>query len=70
MARVNVPALNTAQEIDDRARAIKWELSGMVWKAAEEIGCLDQYIVLSSMAIMRREIINMFYDNAIFARRR
>lgn len=60
----------TDAEIDRRAFSIKWEISGMAWKAAEEIGCFDQYVVLASIAVMRRQILNLFYDNAIFARRR
>ena len=58
----------TDAEIDQRAWSIKWEISGMAWKAAEEIGCLDQYIAQASMSIMRREIIRIFKRASVFAR--
>ena len=65
-------SLNTTdwrEQIERSAFAARWEISGMAWKAAADIGCLDEFIHVSTMAWMRREIINMFADNAFFARR-
>lgn len=60
----------TDAEIDKRAFAIQWEITGMCWKAAEEIGCMDEYIKLSVMAWMRVEIIRTFERMAFFPLRR
>ena len=69
MAVTDRATLDRIADIDRAAFAAKWELYGMAWKAAADIGCLDEFIHVSTMAWMRREIINMFADNAFFARR-
>lgn len=62
--------MNLERFIEERAFSFKWELSGMAWKAAADLGCLDEYTKLSMLAMFRSHIINAFTDNAFFARRR
>lgn len=62
--------MNLDELIDRRAFAIRWEIGGMAWRAAKELGCEEEYLTLSIFDAMCERIRQLLADNASFVRRR